>query len=145
MNENKIELYAAYVGSAFLLLHLCCAVACLTKRGLAVSLAGQGDELRWRRKLWHLHRRGTSSPPQSTAPNVCSAAKNWGVDTLPTTAQAGLTGCLLWVLRILQIIDGKELLNERTSTENRYLKKVGIGHWTARTVHSALSCSVLIQ
>ncbi|ONM33800.1 2Fe-2S ferredoxin-like superfamily protein [Zea mays] len=90
MNENKIKLYAAYVGSAFLLLHLCCAVACLTKRGLAVSLARQGDELRWRRKLWHLHRRGTSSPPQSTAPNI---------------------------------IDGKELLNERTSTENRYLKK----------------------
>jgi hypothetical protein len=26
MNENKIELYAAYVSSAFLL-HLCCAVA----------------------------------------------------------------------------------------------------------------------
>jgi hypothetical protein len=49
------------------------------------------------------------------------------------------------VLRILQIIDGKELLNERTNTENRYLKKVGIGHWTARNVHSALSCSVLTR
>lgn len=40
----------------------------------------------------------------------------------------------------LQIIDGKELLNERTNTENRYLKKVGTRQCA---VHSALSSFVV--
>ncbi|KAL5229471.1 hypothetical protein ABZP36_028247 [Zizania latifolia] len=40
-----------------------------------------------------------------------------------------------------QIIDGKELLNERTNTENRYLKKVASIRFQLANAVSGLQCS----
>ena len=49
--------------------------------------------------------------------------KRLSLKCLQLTFATGLTQRL--GIMNLQILDGKELLNERTNTENRYLKKVG--------------------
>ncbi|OEL30734.1 hypothetical protein BAE44_0008247 [Dichanthelium oligosanthes] len=97
MNENKIELYAAYVS----LPHL----PQLSRQNL--------------------------SPRHQWVTESCLAAVLQG--KVMNCGGGGSCGTC-----IVEILDGKELLNERTNTENRYLKKVGSVHFTQLRSTSAV-------
>ncbi|KAG6489665.1 hypothetical protein ZIOFF_050941 [Zingiber officinale] len=86
MLDNKIELYAAYVGVRILLPTIDRSINSTIDKRLSklVTSLGEGDELRGRWELRYLHCGGND---------------------------------------LHNILDGEELLNERTNTEKRYLKK----------------------